>query len=271
LAQDYPRIEYLVMDGGSNDGTLDILKSHEHQLTYDSGKDAGAADAINKGFRRARGEIVAWLNADDTYLPGAVRKAVEVLAANPDAGVTYGEGYWTGASGEVLGKYPTAADPEAMLASECCICQPACFVRREPLEAVGLLNAALRVSFDYDLWIRLAKRYRFVHIPEYLATSRMHRENKTLTQRRTVFVESIALLAEHYGYVPVKWVYGYHSYLRDRRDQFLEPLRDSVFNYLLALPVGLRYNYAHPLRYFAEWLSSVKLRNLTRWWSSRSS
>src|SRR5262245_40188677 len=88
LAQDYPRIEYLGMDGGSNDGTLDILRSYEHQLTYESSKDAGAADAINKGFRRARGEILAWLNADDTYLPGAVRKVVEVLAANPDAGVT---------------------------------------------------------------------------------------------------------------------------------------------------------------------------------------
>src|SRR5262249_31801571 len=163
----------LVMDGGSTDGTLEILRSHEHQLTYVSSADGGAADAINKGFQRARGEILAWLGADDGYLPGAVTKAVAALSANPDAAVVYGEVYWTGLEGEILGSYPTDAHIPAMLDRECGICQPACFIRRAAIESVGLLNPKLRASFDYDLWIRLAKQYRFVHIPEYLATSRM--------------------------------------------------------------------------------------------------
>jgi hypothetical protein len=90
----------------------------------------------------------------------------------------------------------------------------------------------------------------------------MHRENKTLAQRRTVFTESIALLAQHYGYVPVKWVYGYLSFLRDHRDQFFEPLRHSIPAYLLALPAGLRYNPAHPFKYIAEWIASVKMSKL---------
>ena len=85
IHQDYQPIEYLVMDGGSTDGTLDILRSHENRLTYVSSPDGGTADAINKGFMRARGEVVAWLNADDTYLPGAVSKAVEVLAVGLDS------------------------------------------------------------------------------------------------------------------------------------------------------------------------------------------
>jgi len=258
LEQDYPEIEYLVIDGGSTDGTLEILRSHGGRLTYFSSSDFGAADAINKGFRKARGDVVAWLNADDTYLPGAVSKAVKALEDNSEAAAVYGEGYWTRSGGEILGRYPTTPCALPGLARECCICQPTCFVRREAVQAVGFLNPSLRTSFDYDLWIRLAKRYRFVHIPEYLATSRMHPENKTLGQRRTVFTESISVLMQHFGYVPVSWIYGYLSFLSDRRDQFFEPLRNSILVYLLALPVGLGYNYAHPAKYIAEWMSAVK-------------
>ncbi len=261
LSQDYPHIEYIVMDGGSTDGTLDILRSFADRLTYFSAPDGGAADAINKGFAKAQGEIVAWLGADDTYPPAAISKALQAFSDHPEAAVVYGEGYWIGTSEEVLGRYPTAPFDPAMFARECCICQPACFIRREALEAVGMLKPQLRSSFDYDLWIRLARRYPFVYVAEHFANSRMHRGNKTLGQRRTVFRESIALLSQHYGYVPVKWIYGYLSFLRDHRDQFFEPLRQSVATYLLALPVGLRYNYGHPFRYGAEWLSPLKRAN----------
>jgi glycosyltransferase involved in cell wall biosynthesis len=270
LAQDYPHIEYLVMDGGSTDGTLDILRSYADRLTYFSAKDDGAADAINKGFAKSRGEILAWLGADDTYLPDAVSKAVKAFDAHPDAAVVYGEGYWTGADEEVLGRYPTVPYDPQMFSRECSICQPAAFIRRDTMEAVGMLNPALRASFDYDLWIRLAKRYRFAHIPDHLANSRMHPQNKTLGQRKTVFTESIALLSQHYGYVPVEWIYRYLSFLRDRRDQFFQPLRHSIATYLLALPAGMRYNYAHPLRYGAEWMSPIKRSTLSRLWRQKA-
>ncbi len=270
LGQDYPRIEYLIMDGGSTDGTLDILRSYAGRLTYFSAPDDGAASAINHGFAKAQGEIVAWLGADDTYLPGAVSRAVEAFALNSDAAAVYGEGYWVGSKGEVLGRYPTAPFDPSMFARDCGICQPACFIRREAMQTVGMLNPALQSSFDYDLWIRLAKRYRFIYVPEYLATSRMHAENKTLGQRKTVFVESMALLSRHYGYVPLQWVYGYLAFLRDQRDQFFEPLRQSVATYLLALPMGLRFNYRHPFRYWAEWRSPLKLSKISRLWRPHS-
>lgn len=213
LEQNYPRIEYIVMDGGSTDGTLDILKAHVPSLTYVSCPDDGAADAINKGFARAQGEILAWLNADDAYLPGAVGRAVDILAGNPDVAAVYGEGRWINAEGEVLGRYPSSACDFEALGRECCICQPACFIRRAALEEVGMLNAGLQVSFDYDLWIRLAKRHRFMSIPECLATSRMHRDNKTLGQRRTVFAESIELLVRHYNMYPSNGCTGiFHFY-----------------------------------------------------------
>lgn len=265
LSQDYPRVEYLVMDGGSADATLDILGKYEGRLRFISGRDGGVADAINKGFALTAGAIVTWLNADDVYLPGAIGKAVRALAANPGAAAAYGEGQWMDADGKDICRYPTSptCDFDA-LGRECCICQPACFMRREAAEAAGLLDASLRVSFDYDLWIRLSKAYPLAYVPELLAKSRMHRENKTLAQRRAVFEESIGLLSRYYGYVPVPWVYGQLCYRRDGRDQFFEPLRHSVLTYLRALGVGLRYNRAHHGKYFRQWLATLNLKGLLR-------
>jgi len=270
LTQDYPHIEYLVVDGGSRDGTLDILESHADRLTCIAGMDTGTADALNKGFARAHGQVFAWLSADDAYLPGAITKAVEGLAANPDAAAVYGEGYWMDGSGKVLGRYPTGSCDGGALGGECCICQPTCFIRRQAMEAVGMLDAALRCSFDYDLWVRLAKEYRLARISEALATSRMHADTLTIGRRRAVFTESIEILQRHFGYVPVRWVYGYLSYLRDQRDQVLQPLRHSAWTYLLALPKGLSYNSAHPLRYAAEWISALEPSRLRRGWMEQA-
>ena len=261
LGQDYPRLEYLVMDGGSTDGTLEILRKYEGRLRFVSSRDSGIADAINKGFGLTTGAIVAWLNADDLYVPGAIGQAVRALKENPSAAAAYGEGHWIDAGGEEIGRYPTSpACDFTALGRECCICQPACFMRREAVEAVGRLDISLRVSFDYDLWIRLAKAYPLTYVPELWAKSRMHRENKTLAQRQDVFGESIGLLTRYYGYVPVPWVYGQLCYQRDGRDQFFEPLRHSVLQYLKALPAGLRQNSGKKGQYLLQWLEGFMSR-----------
>jgi glycosyltransferase involved in cell wall biosynthesis len=261
LEQDYPHIEYLVMDGGSTDRTLSILDRYRGRLQFVSAPDGGAADAINRGFRQARGEILAWLGADDRYLPGAVSAAVAALVEDPAAAAVYGEGYWIGEDGQTLGRYPTVAPySPAAFRRECCICQPACFLRREAVEAVGGLDAALQSAFDYDLWIRLSRGYRFRAIPQYLAQSRMHGRNKSLGQKRRMFEECIQLLRRHYGYVPVPWIYGYVSFLRDGADQFFTPLRHSPAAYLRSLVVGSRYNARHLLRYWKEWLAPIPAR-----------
>src|SRR5437899_1906048 len=103
LSQDYPRIEYIVMDGGSTDGTLDILQRYRGRLQYVSAPDGGAVDAINRGFARSGGSILAWLNADDEYLPGAVRQGVRALAEHPGAAVVYGDGAWVDEEGREIG------------------------------------------------------------------------------------------------------------------------------------------------------------------------
>lgn len=263
LHQDYPSIEYLVMDGGSTDHTLAILQSFEGRLRFVSEPDNGAADAINKGISLSRGRIVAWLNADDLYLPNAISTAVDALTAQAAVGSVYGEGFWIDAGGKVLGRYPTSPNCDfAALGRECCVCQPTCFMRREALEAVGFLDAALKASFDYDLWIRLAKRYALAYMPFPVANSRMHTGNKTLSQREVVFDESMNLLERHYGYVPPSWIYGRLCYERDGRDQFYEPLHHSISAYMRALPVGLRRNRQRRLRYIADWIMPHHLGRL---------
>ena len=258
LSQDYPRIEYIVMDGASTDGTLDILERYSGRLQYVSAPDAGAADAINMGFTRSRGPILAWLNADDEYRPTAVSSAVRKLAEHPEAAGVYGEGMWVDDHGRNIGRYPLMSPYQPrMLEKECGICQPATFLRREAVESVGGLDPALQFSFDYDLWIRISRHDRFVAIPEHMALSRMHRSSKTLGRRRMMFQENIAILLGHYGYVPVNWVYGYLSFLRDGRDQYFEPLQHSAVVYLGSLIVGTFYNHRHPWRYWREWTSRL--------------
>lgn len=266
LTQDYPRIEYIVMDGGSTDGTLEILRRFRDRLRLISAPDQGTADAVNRGFLLSRGEIFAFLNGDDTYVPGAVRAAAEYLAAHPEAGGVYGEADWIGEDGRRLGRYPTRDfDPEA-LREECFISQPACFLRREVFQRAGMLDAGLRCSFDYDLWIRLSRFSRLGRIERLLARSRMRRDSKTLGARKQVFRETIALLKRHYGYAPFGWVYAYAAFVLDRRDQFFEPLRPSVAKLAAAVALGWRYNPRQPGRVLREAARWVTVEGARRQW-----
>ncbi len=254
LSQDYPKVEYIVMDGGSTDGTLDVLRKYGSRLRYVSEPDRGQTDAINKGFHLSHGSVFAFLCADDTYLPGAISTAVRHLAANPGHAGIYGEGYLVDENGGNLGRYPTRDfDPE-LLKTECFICQPAAFLWREAFVDAGMMDVSLHNGLDYDLWIRLAKRqHTLLKVDEYLATSRMHRGAKTLRQRAAVFRSSVDLLKHHYGYAPFAHVYGYCSALVDSRDGFFEPVPPSLFKYALALLYGSFRNPRQLRRFWREW------------------
>lgn len=262
LTQDYPNIEYFVMDGGSEDGTLSILEKYRDRIRFRSEPDEGPADAINRGFLMSHGAVFGYLCADDTYLPGAITAAVHYLFDDSrEVAVVYGEAYWADAAGRIIRCYPTKPFDPQLLARECFICQPASFMRREAFESVGMMNPNLHFSFDYDLWIRIAKHYTMVKIDRYLATSRMHHDNITLRQRGPVLIECMRTLRRHYGYVPLHWAYAYSCYLvdrTDRTDQFFEPVRPSVLRRLLTLLVGIRYNWCRPLRFCKELLDTLR-------------
>lgn len=255
-SQDYPNLEHIVVDGGSTDGSVELLESYGARLRYFVGKDKGPSDAAHRGFLEARGEYFAWLNADDTYLPGAIRMGVEYLIAHPRAAVVYGEGYWIDDKGAVICRYPTQPFDAELLKQDCFICQPASFIRAEAYRKCPL-DPDVNVSFDYDLWIRMAKQgFRFDAIPEYLAQSRMHPGAMTIYERDRVFLASMNLLQRHYGYIPFSWVFGYAAYRQDGRDQFFQPLKPSLRKYLASLPLGLKLNPARQAQFLREWLAA---------------
>ena len=181
LAQDYPAIEFLVVDGGSTDATLDILAGFGDQVRWISEPDSGQGHAVDKGIQMTQGEIIGWLNSDDLYLPGAVSTAVAALAEHPEAPAVYGNAEFIDASGRTLGPC-TQVEPFSLdrLINELdFVVQPATFFRRSAYLAAGGLDRDLRYCLDYDLWIRLGSTAPLRYVPELLAGVRVYPETKT--------------------------------------------------------------------------------------------
>lgn len=195
LGQDYPRIEYIVIDGASTDGSVDVTRKYSDRLAFwASEKDSGQAEAINKGLARATGEIVAWLNSDDFYLPGAVSAAVKAFESNPEAGLIYGDTVAVDEMGEAI-HYPKYAqwDLEDLLTFNI-IGQPAVFMRRDVLLKAGFLDPSFHFLLDHQLWIRMAALAPMVHVPERWAAGRFHESAKNVAQAAKFGEEAFRIL-----------------------------------------------------------------------------
>ena len=197
LEQDYPALEYIIIDGGSTDGSVDIIRRYADRLTYwHSKSDRGQAHAINDGLRRANGEFVAWINSDDVYLPGVFREAVQALQANPDVGMVYGDGIMVGQELEMFDKhyYPqlTLLD---LIAFEVLL-QPAVFMRRSVLEEIGYLKDQYDLILDHELWVRIAAAFPIQHVPSFWALERTHPAAKTIAMAGRFVEEAERLVLE---------------------------------------------------------------------------
>ncbi len=182
LNQDYPNIEYIVVDGGSTDGSVQIIRKYEDRLAWwVSEKDKGQTDAINKGFARAQGEILAWLNSDDTYNPGAIASAVNSLNENPEAALAYSDCNYINEQGEIIGKFPAAqTDYKRLQNGYAHIPQQTMFFRARYWRQVAPLDPSFYFAMDYDLWVRVARLAPLKYIAgQTWANFRIHAESKT--------------------------------------------------------------------------------------------
>ena len=182
LEQDYPNIEYIVVDGGSTDGSVDILRRYSDRLAWwVSEEDKGQTDAINKGFAHANGEILAWLNSDDTYKPRAVAEAVKFLCGRPEVGLVYGDANYIDENGHVIGHFPAAqTDSRLLRRGYVHIPQQSAFFRAALWREVGPLDPSFYFAMDYDLWVRLARIAPVQYVPHLWADFRLHASGKSV-------------------------------------------------------------------------------------------
>lgn len=184
ISQDYPDLEYIIIDGASTDNSVEIIKDYADKypfIKWVSEKDRGQSHAINKGFKMCVGEIVAWLNSDDTYEPGAIHAQARFLADNPDIDLVYGDAGITDEAGNLKEMFPYAEefDLQRLININAMIMQPSAFWRRSLFEKIGYLDESLCFTMDWDFWIRAGKAARLKYNPRHIANTREYTTTKT--------------------------------------------------------------------------------------------
>ena len=246
LTQADEGVEYLVIDGGSQDETVAILKRHGDRLNWVSEKDRGHADAVNKGIARATAPIIGWLNSDDIYYPGTLAAVVEFFATHPEVDVVYGDSNHIDEHDAFIEKYPTEPWNWDRLLETCFISQPAAFMRRSVFDRYGLIDGRAAPSIDYEFWIRLGKRgAKFEYLPKLLAATRLHAEAQTVGARIACHRANNRLLRTHLGQVPDRWLFNYaHAIVEARGFRRSDPWRFTVAVSVVSLYAALRWNHA---------------------------
>jgi hypothetical protein len=232
LSQEYPELEYIVIDGGSTDESVEIIKKYQERIAYwVSEPDNGQSDAINKGFRQATGAVVAWLNSDDFYLPGALTAVAEAYRSAPLASFYFGNGWRVDETGKPkCSYYPDETvrfNRDALIFGINYIMQPATFINRAHLVAANYLDPHLHFGMDTDLWIRLSQLAPPIRISSWLAATREYGTTKTSTgafQR----VEELRQIAEKHSGLPM--TPGTLCYFLDTLHQFIEEHEDVFPN-----------------------------------------
>ena len=200
LSQNYPNLEYIIIDGGSTDNTVEIIKKYEKYLKYwVSEPDKGQSHAINKGFKMATGDIIAWLNSDDYYLPEAFEFVAKKFEQNPNIDIIYGDVINFTDKKELYYKVKEFESLDFL--SRISIHQPGVFWRRKLLDEVGLLDETLHYAMDYDLWMRLFFNYKSMKINKPFAKFRMHENSKTSANPPEMYLDYRKVISRFFNSV----------------------------------------------------------------------
>jgi glycosyltransferase involved in cell wall biosynthesis len=201
LSQDYPCLEYIIMDGGSTDGSVEIIRRYADRLVFwQSEQDQGQADALQQGFSRASGSIWAWLNSDDLYYPGAISQAVEYLLSHPEIGMVYGDADLIDQQGTLLGQFAARqTDYHRMLDGAVHIPQQASFIWANIWRQAGGLDDSFYFAMDYDLWVRIAKISPIQYHPAKWAAFRLHETAKSIRHDERCYPEMLRVRKRELG------------------------------------------------------------------------
>ncbi len=261
LSQNIPNLEYIVMDGGSTDNTLDILKKYESQIRWFSERDNGQADAVNKGLKLASGDVICWLNSDDIYYPNALETISHYFGACPEVDVVYGHANHIDSNDQVMETYYTETWNIERLKEVCYLCQPAVFFRRNVVDRFGALNDKLQYCMDYEYWLRLANRgAHFSHISQLLSGSRLHADTKTLGSKEKVHKEINDMLKMHFKSVPDRWLMNYsHVIARSKYNEATFPLHFRRAVAIETIKAAFRWN---------KWINKSLLKLTLTWLAS---
>ena len=190
LNQNYPNLEYIIIDGGSTDGSAEIIKKYEKCLAYwSSEKDKGQTHAINKGFKMATGQLIAWQNSDDIYLPGAFYKIARKFSENPEANLVFGNKYAIDENENIIRDMRYVSfNHKSLLYEGSALSNQSAFWKKELMDKVGLLDENFKFCMDYDFWVRASKKGKFLLTRNYLGATRYHKNTKTNTMPANINV-----------------------------------------------------------------------------------
>lgn len=195
INQDYANLEYIIIDGGSTDNTVDIIKKYADRITYwVSEKDTGQSNAINKGFRKATGDIINWINSDDQLMPGALQKVAASFLQHPDVIMVHGRIEYFGETDPYYSRNLPKKDLTTRYAAHICMPQPACFYKKKLIDEQGLLDESLHFSMDTDLFIRAGLHYSIFQSEDILARFRLHANSKSVSAFSKKFLSDNAVI-----------------------------------------------------------------------------
>lgn len=218
LTQDYPAVEYIIVDALSTDRTLPIIREYEDRLTLIAERDRGQTDAINKGLRRATGDIVCWLNSDDYFLPGTLALVGDFFASNPDTLWLTGDCQIVDQSGKPI-QQPVrqykrllrSLTPALYLGMTNAICQPSTFWRRRVHTQLGFLAESLHYTMDYDWWLRILQLQPPAIVPQPLTAFRIHADSKGGNQFGRQFDEDYQTFCRYWSGTPIRLLHKLHN------------------------------------------------------------